>query len=375
MIFFRGGLGRLVPAYFVLLIVATIGAYVISPPDILIKYGETLQAQAVYLQNVALLAQGDYFTQAIEKPLLHTWSLGVEEQFYLLFPLLIFIYRKTPRFWPVIVSFIGLSSLLLGLEVANISPRAAFYLLPFRIWEFVAGIVAASVYRRRLVTLPSSSVLLQIFCFGALLLIASSVWAFNETASSPGAQALLALLGAFVLCVFQDGVGPALSGIASNRIIQHFGRISYSWYLWHWPPVSLYAIWAGHRPGPGAGVAILVIGYICAVASFYFVEKPGLQTLIFKRGRNVSFLLSSFLLFCALAGTWLINSRGAINRYPKEARPYFAAQYDKPSDERCPIPERLRLIGRSICNRNGLFGEGGLLIIGDSHFEYEFHRR
>lgn len=364
--FFVRRVRRLLPAYALFIAVTAAVAFFLLPPDLLIQFGASLAAQALYVQNITFMVQGDYFFAPTDKPLLHTWSLAVEEQFYLIFPLLILALRRWPGRALLIFALLGLGSLASGHVVAGVSARAAFYLLPFRVWEFVAGIAVAHVYASRRQALSARPRLANAMFAGSILALLATIMLFDSRADAAGVHGLLAVAATSLILFSQDGVTAAAGWGLRNPVAQHFGRISYSWYLWHWPLISFYAVSAGHPHDPTWGLAILVVGYAAGYLSWRFVEQLGLRSRMFARPGPAFSALGGFLGAAAIAGAALIWSNGAVFRYSASERPYVAAAFDRPG-ERCGIVSRLRDRGSSICARGAVDGPGGLLVIGDSY--------
>jgi len=362
--FFLRRVRRLVPAYFVLLaIVSLVAAFVMVPKD-LANFGQSLASQFVYLQNVAFFTQGNYFDDPLLKPLLHTWSLAVEEQFYLVFPLLVLVMRwnRTVGLWLLAVATV--TAIVLGLVIARISPVAAFFLLPFRVWEFTVGIASAIVYRR-FVTARIPQAAATLAGLFSIALILWSIIGFDETAVFPSLQSGIAILGSCVLFVVQAHVAPWLRRAGANPVVQHFGRISYSWYLWHWPILSFRLLWSGRPATMPEAVIELLLGYGAGALSYHFVERWGQQGPALRSPRRALALLAAFSGFSLLVGSTMVLSRGMIDRYSGRERLLFEAQMDRPP-HRCPFLKRIRT-SDEFCLINDVSTGDGVLLIGDSH--------
>lgn len=357
--FFLRRIQRLVPAYLALLLLVTAAAFLLLKPLHLMHYGWSLAAQGAYLQNVWFWSQGVYFDEAAHKPLLHTWSLGVEEQFYVLFPLLALLWRRSRRRGLLLLVAAGLGSAAAGLLVSQWSLNTAFYWLPTRMWELIAGIGAALLFER---FRPGRSAT-PLFAIGLIMIAAACAGGVPE--SFPGWQVGLAVGGAILLCLTQEEAAPALRRLLDNRLARHFGRISYSWYLWHWPVVSFYFVVTERMPKLGTGLACMAAGYVLALGSHYLVEGPALRSARLGTPRAGFALLGLFLGFALAAGAYLILSKGALHRYPPETARLHEAQMDR-AGYRCPVLERLRLWDAEVCRLAE--GKGpAILLVGDSH--------
>jgi peptidoglycan/LPS O-acetylase OafA/YrhL len=347
---------RLAPAYFVLVLAVSAAALFIMRPRDLTNYGWSLIFQGFYAQNIAFWNIGDYFDSPLAKPLLHTWSLAVEEQFYLLFPAFILLVRRFPRARDSLLIVAAVTSLLIGWKIASVSPKTSFYWLLTRVWEFAAGILAARRYQLNPVTGPAGKVLVAAGTIGIL----AAVLLFDERSAIPSLQTLLAVGGATAILLAQDAGATA---IYTNPVAQHFGRISYSWYLWHWPPLSLYFLAYGRMPGVPMAIMLAGLGYGLGFASYALVERRTRR--LGWHGQTAIALVSSFCLCAILGGVLILRSGGFVRSYPPMEKALLAAQLDVPP-YRCPLLRRLAMWNREVCRINDLPGRP-ILLIGDSH--------
>jgi len=268
--FYLRRLRRLGPALIVTLLVTLAAAWFVLSPTAYDGAAQSALAAALSVSNILFYLEAGYFDAAsIEKPFLHTWSLAVEEQFYLIWPaLLLLLLPRAGRRGLVVVMVLGGALSVLATEwMLNRDPTAAFFLLPFRLAEFGFGTVLA-VYGRNL----SRGLASDILAGGGLLLIVASALLFSEGMRFPGVSALVPSLGCALVIRANPGsrVNQAL-GVAPCRYI---GRISYSLYLVHWPIVVLYSYVQG-SPDSLLEVAGLVAASVLAADLLYrFVETP-----------------------------------------------------------------------------------------------------
>lgn len=230
---------------------------------------------------------GDYWgAEAEASPFLHTWSLSVEEQFYLVFPLALWLaFRMRSRWIPVGVAAVVVLSLAIFLWGARAFPTATFYLLPMRAWEIGAGSLLAVTLRGRIPQTPLNGAL----AVAGLGLILTS-YSFVDTL---GAGAVLAVLGSILVIAF-GRTGPC-AWILSRPSIVHTGRVSYSLYLWHWP-VLVFAEPMGVS-GMG-GMAVLTLAIVAlAHGSYVLVERP----LRSRRGATPWILVAMFVVAATTA--------------------------------------------------------------------------
>ena len=347
---------RLAPAYLVLVVTVSIAALLIMRPRDLVNYGWALIFQGFYGQNIAFWNIGDYFESALTKPLLHTWSLAVEEQFYLLFPIFIFAVARF-RSWrnPLLIAAAA-ASLIIGWKVAAISPKTSFYWLPTRIWEFAAGILAAGVYRR--VTIAGNGG--KALVVGGTACILAAVFLFDQQSAMPSAQTILAVFGTAAVLLGQDA---GFTRFYDAPLAQHFGRMSYSWYLWHWPPLALYFLAVEALPSFPVAVALALLGYGLGLLSFLYVERKAKA--LPWRPQQAFGLLLVFCVTAAASGIAILRSDGFVRPYPPKVRALLKAQLDVPS-YRCPLLRRLKMWDRTVCSLNDLPGRP-ILLVGDSH--------
>ncbi len=209
-----------------------VGWFLLLPSDFA-RLGQSLLAQSVFGSNVFFWRQSGYFGPlADELPLLHTWSLAVEEQFYLLFPLsMVVISRFAFRFRSQLVLALGVASLAISIWAVQQTPGAAFYLLPSRAWELAVGAWLALQKDN----LRASDTIRQVVSFLGVGLIAFSVVAFDPATPFPGIAAIWPVLGTGAV-IWANGTKLTFVGrLLATRPLVFVGLISYSLYLWHWP--------------------------------------------------------------------------------------------------------------------------------------------
>lgn len=278
--FYERRVRRILPALFVVM-AATLGMgwLWMSPGQFLDLSGATLSV-ILFSSNVLFWRQTDYFAPASEEnPLLHTWSLSVEEQFYLFFPLLLaaaWRLKKEAVFW--LIAAATIASLCLSEWASRQMPVANFYLLPFRSWELGAGVLCAFLCRYREVT-PSN-----ILAFLGLAAIVSSILLFDESTRFPSLYAAVPVIGTCLLLVY-GGAATATGRLLSMPLLVGIGLVSYSAYLWHQPLFAIARIRdaVGHPP-PLVLSALVAATFVLAFLTWKFVEQP------FRKGGRFSLL-------------------------------------------------------------------------------------
>ena len=199
-----------------------------------------------------------------------------------------------------------------------------------------------------------------------LIMMSAAIVLFRETSrasSFPGTQSLLAVTGCMLVCLFQRKEA-VVTRVLTTGLAQHFGRISYSWYLWHWPPLCFFFILESHSPDFVPALSLTLLGYGLAVASYTTFEAWGLRTQKLKSAHLAFAMLGAFLVLAGATGTVLLGEDGLLFRYPKGEQLLYAAQMDTVS-YRCPLLRRLAAWRDEICQLNDTKKAGGVLIVGD----------
>jgi len=221
---------RILPALFFILMLCTLFAWLWMLPKQMTDFSLSLIAVALFGSNILFWQESGYFAAASEeKPLLHTWSLAVEEQYYLLFPLfLLFALRfgKNKVFWTIVI-FASFSLAMSEWGWRN-KPEANFYLAPTRAWELFAGSIAAFTLLKR--GLRSSNFLSML----GLVAICFAIFVYDENTPFPSVYAFVPVVGVVLLILFA-GKDTLAAKLLSTRIMVGIGLISYSAYLWHQP--------------------------------------------------------------------------------------------------------------------------------------------
>jgi len=286
---------RIFPALFLVMFLCLPFAYMWMLPSQLKDFAQSLIAIPLYLSNVFFWQEGGYFADTTElKPLLHTWSLAVEEQYYLLFPPLLFvIWRLGSKYllW-FLVTLAILSFLLAEWGSSNI-PSANFYLLPTRAWELLIGSICALVNNFGKLQLKN------ILSFIGLGMIIIPVTTFGDYTPFPGIYAALPVFGtAFViLCATQ---GTLIARALSNRFLVGIGLISYSIYLWHQPLFAFTRIRNLTEPSHYLMGGVAAITLLFAWATWRFIEQP------FRRPKENSKSFRFFFTTFAVSFTFIV---------------------------------------------------------------------
>ena len=351
---------RLLPASFLVLFVTAIFAWLVLPPISRGSIGRDLIATTLYISNYLFAWwQNDYQNlNATPSPFIHYWSLAVEEQFYLFWPLFIVALAKlnSSRKYLIAFSTVTIVSFALGIWLTLIAPIWAFYSLPTRAWELSIGafIALLPVLRRK-----SSLVAI----IGAAALLISIFW-FNEKTPFPGAYALLPVLGTGLLLISIGAWPQPIHWVATNRVSLWLGKISYPLYLWHWPvlvlPIALFArelkVWER--------IIALLITVLLADLTNRYIEEPLRFREILPRRVVQSVVIA--MLLSALMGAGIISSTTSailidgkqITLASIEARP-------SPYDDGCHLNYHESI--SPTCEFGDLTATKTVVLYGDSH--------
>ena len=296
---------RILPALFLVMGASLLPAWSLLSPGDLRDFGRSLLAVPLFGSNLLFWRQSGYFDTASElKPLLHTWSLAVEEQFYLLFPLLLgWLARSGRRRIGLTVAGISIASLLFAEWLVMHAPASAFYLLPSRAWELGLGALLALWHRP---PAPGRAHWTsEVAALAGLLMIGMAVAQFDRATPFPGFHALLPTLGTSLVlrwATADTGVGKWLG----SRPLVAIGLISYSAYLWHFP----LFVFARHATLGNPGLAVLlglsVASLVLAALSWRFVEQPFRQRTRISQTTLARAAIAGGLVFALAGGTCVV---------------------------------------------------------------------
>jgi peptidoglycan/LPS O-acetylase OafA/YrhL len=316
--FYERRIRRIIPALFGMLAATSVLAYRFMMPSELEAYARSMLAAAFSFSNVLFWTQAGYFDGPSElKPLLHTWSLGVEEQFYVIFPLLLLVgFRWFPtKLRLAIWSFAALTFLCACFWIRR-DASAVFFLLPFRAWELLMGTIVSQKY------LPTIGSRIGRGLAGVvgLLLIFIPAFLYTSQTPFPGFAALPPCLGAALVISAGESGRSLASRLLSLKPIAFIGLISYSLYLWHWPVLvfqNSYALFTSRSSSDReVKIAIFAVSMLAAILSWWLIETP------FRNGRlrpgRIALFAIAGTAFVAVSlwGTWVIRAKGIPARWP-----------------------------------------------------------
>ncbi len=262
---------RLLPAQVVTLAATAIAAFCLLSPNHFELYGRSLKGAAFSYSNIYFWKQAGYFDiEASLKPLLHTWSLSVEEQFYLLWPACLLALSRIRKSWAIPLFLVALGALSLWLNFYHQADNhALFYLIPFRAYEFAIGALMVWLVQ----VLPKQNGLREIAVIVGFAMVFAAAHVFSKNIIYPLHYGLLPCVGAALLLY---GGGAKITGfLLRNRLAVGLGKVSYSLYLVHWPILVFYRYWRFDEISDGETYALLLLSLLVAVVMYYKVEQPG----------------------------------------------------------------------------------------------------
>ena len=330
---------RLLPASFLVLFVTAIIFWIFAPALSRVQFSKDLLASTWYVSNYLYAHwQNDYQNLgATPSPLIHYWSLAVEEQFYLFWPLLLMIFRKNLR---IAISAITIISFLFSVILINTSPIFAFYSLPTRAFELgIGALIAIFNFRAR-------------FTWVGLSLIATSALIFDSNTAFPGFPALPPVMGAGLIVASIKG-----NLLLRNNLLQRIGDWSYSIYLWHWPLLTIPALVLQRNLKAPEKLLALIICIVLSALSYKYVENP-IRKSKYSPKEITRFALIAGSALSLIAGVIYLSAPKASALDLARIQPVIyqdGCQMDKAATK----PDLKCVYGGS--------GKGKLVLFGDSH--------
>jgi peptidoglycan/LPS O-acetylase OafA/YrhL len=352
--FYSRRIRRIFPALVTVLVVCLGVGWPLMLADEYQALGKHVAAGSAFVSNFALWNESGYFdAAAASKPLLHLWSLAIEEQFYLIWPPLLWLAYRRHRSFLALTVLIALASFAFNVWSVSRDPIAAFYSPLSRSWELMIGGILAYL------TLHRPHLLARYSLFRSatgLLLIAAALMLVNNTVPFPGWWALLPSIGAF-LVLSASPADPLTRRLLGNRVMVGVGLVSYPLYLWHWPALFLVSLIG--NSSRSERLAAVVASLVLATLTYHFIEKPMRRS---KRTlASVSVLLAGMGV-CGLIGLSSFLAGGFSFRLPPQFR---ALSHISPGD----VPTQCFLKNRADFPApcTALHQRPAILVWGDSH--------
>jgi peptidoglycan/LPS O-acetylase OafA/YrhL len=355
--FYGRRIRRIFPALILVLLVSLGMGFLFMLPDAYRALGLNTAASAGFVANIALFLQQDYFAPSAElNPLLHIWSLGVEEQFYLVWPLILMALARSRA---TIAVAVGLAMLSFGVNIVQTAanPATAFFLPFSRFWELGAGAVLALLHAR-----AGRPVLAKEWAgWAGLVLLVLAMVTIDRDRTFPGWWALLPVAGTVLLIA--AGEGGRANRILSHRALVYIGLISYPFYLWHWPLLVFARIIRFQKePTIIMSIVMIVAAGLLAHLTYRFVERP-----IRSAGRlSVKAVsLAGVLAACGCLGLVVHAKNGLPDRFPLEVQKRLTDAETAEDSNVCRFGIDVR--PSQECDGIGPAGAPLVLVWGDSH--------
>lgn len=358
--FYLSRANRIIPALFVLCsVVGLVGWFTLTPQE-LKDYAKHAITSLGFISNIQYFKEAGYFDAAShEKLLLHTWSLSVEWQFYILLPIFLFIiYRIKQSKNAIKIAFTGLfaASLVLALYLTPKMPTASFFLLPTRAWEMLAGGLIFLFFNKINLTQQRSTAIELV----GFALIAISVVSFTGSTPWPSYNAILPVLGTFLILLASN----QSSLLTNNKVAQFLGNTSYSIYLWHWPLV-FYLNYLEKSNNTLWIIGAIILSVILGWLSYKYIENPSrkfLSNLSLVKGYAVTFI---YITIPVVIFALIFIKNGVPERLSEYVRNIaVTGEAKKRKSGECYISPTTNL---SECKLGS--GDIKLILVGDSHAE------
>lgn len=352
--FYERRFRRILPPLIVVVFLTLIAGLYLLPSDGILGLGYSAITTALMSSNMLFYFESGYFGGAAEmKPLLHTWSLAVEEQFYIFFPLvLIFISKRNKAHYLRYFLILGFLSLIACILLTQLKPSAAFYWIPTRTWELLIGSLLALKVFPELSKSSSEAVSLT----GAGLVLAA-IFTYDAQTPFPGYTAILPTLGTALIIYAGGGQTPWVNRFLSVKPVVFIGLISYSLYLWHWPIIVYTKIWNISHPDYLTISLMLLIIMGVSILSWKFIEGPMRQKRFLAQQKP---LLTASLIVMSLMvvfGWGLVREGSQSQTKDPLWKKWNSCQ---------KVSQRLRN-QQGLCSIGASQGEPEFLLWGDSH--------
>jgi peptidoglycan/LPS O-acetylase OafA/YrhL len=367
--FWNRRIRRIIPAStFVVVATLVAGGFVLWPSNYEELAKSSIAQQLMFANVFFWRNSGDYFGGAAElSPLLHTWSLAVEEQFYIGYPFVLLFLKRFSRWTTIIVlAVLGIASFALSELGLQVYPTATFYLLPSRAWELImGGLICFAPAPTRL-----NAWIATFVSWIGITTICIAGWCFNSNTRFPGATAFLPCMGTALIIYANATQKTAVSKILAARPIVFIGLISYSLYLWHWPIIAYMRIWQEKELSTVQGTFALIASFGLACLSWHFIETPFRKDRVTSRLPRVAVLgaIVSGLVVITL-GTSIWFTGGARFRFTPQV---LQAYEDRIWTGKKFIADRPKGAARDSSSSLPILGDikrnpPRILILGDSH--------
>lgn len=368
---------RILPALLVTTSIVALVAVILLLPLDLIRFGKYMAAAAAGIANINALHDANYFDSgAFGVPLIHYWSLAVEEQFYLVYPAaLLILARYLPRHRATAVAVAACASLAACVWGSYYHPGQTFYLAPPRGWELLLGALVALSGEFRLI-LPQVLVrslrhplVCELLAVASVLAIAAAVYSYDSYSRYPGVLTLAPCLATAALIATGTSRATWIARVLSVRPLVFTGQISYSLYLWHLPVLVFFTYFIIEAPSTAQVIGVFALSYALAVVSWRRVEKPVRNRSVLSSNRSFGVAAITLSAGLVAGGLLLSKSDGLSWRFSPEINSVAAVAGRHPEMERiCGVTLQAGIPADHLC-RYGPAADGLpiMLVWGDSH--------
>jgi len=357
---------RILPALFLVVLASLPFAWMWLTPMDMKDFAQSLIGVSTFSSNILFFLESGYFDTSAElKPLLHTWSLAVEEQYYIFFPLMLMASWRFGRRWTLVMLIVFFfASFIIGQWGAYNKPAAAFYLLPARGWELLIGAFVALYLQKR--DHIQSKLFNQVASFTGLALVTYATFAYDKQTPFPSVYTLVPVIGT-ALIIFSAVKGTIINSLLSQKAMVGIGLISYSAYLWHQPIFAFARHRSLSEPSPIMLGVLGVISIVLAYFSWKYVEAPFRDKS--KYDRKKIFILSSLgLIFLAALGIFTHLKNGILHQYSDTEKKLLMPNYNvndrlenchregssyMPLDQSCVLGSKENIVGALIGDSHG----------------------
>ncbi len=368
--FYTRRLRRLLPASTLTVVVTLIASALLVSALSWKTLSRTAIAAAAYASNLYFGQEaGNYFADSSESnPLLHFWSLAVEEQFYIVWPLIIAgVARFGRRARTATLTFITVASFVHSVMLANAATPWAYYSPFSRAWEFGAGGLLALALPAGLAL--KNSAVREALAWGGLLMIGSSLIFIGPTTPFPGIAAVPTVLGTcLVIAAAVEEKGSLLGWILGSWPFQQLGALSYSWYLWHWPVLVIGMVALG-TTAPAVRIGLVLLSLPIAAGSYYLLERPVRFAKPLVAAHRPNWAMAGVLIAVMVGGALLLNRAADAELNDPEFAALVEARDDVPFHLAfgCNLGDVEFL--SDTCSGGSSASERTILVLGDSHAE------
>lgn len=357
---------RILPAMTVMVVATLVAGWFLLAPHDYEELGRSVRYQAVFAANIFFLRQSGYFAPEAElQPLLHMWSLAIEEQFYIVYPpLLLLIWRLAGRRWLMVLLPVFVASLVFSAWHVYRQPAETFFLLHTRAWELLLGGL--------LVFLPVTAAcpprLASWASLAGFAAIVASVLLYDDSLFFPGITALLPAGGAALMIWAGERCWP--NRLLAARPLVWIGILSYSLYLWHWPLIVFSRYWLADEYGLPHQCLLVVASFVIAWLSLKLVETPFRNRRLLAGRHQVLWLASGVILSLLAAGELIKKQQGFPARLTEQQRVFLDYPRESPQQRQCSYLSAETVNADGLCRLPGTTAGAdspAWLLWGDSH--------